>query len=281
MKRFFKYLIIFLIAISNLQAIGYSEELPLWELGFGIAALNLPDYRGSDERHFYFLPLPYLIYRGKFLKVDKDGIYGDLFKSDRINLDLSLSAGVPVKSNGNAARSGMPDLDPTFGIGPSLGIQLYSNDTKDRVLSFRLSARADFATDLSQFRSVGWIINPYLNFNVRKRGSGNRWNIGILLGPLFATEGSHDYYYEVPSKFSTPSRPAFDARGGYSGARLAMAIRKRFGRLWMGTFGLYDNLNGAVFENSPLVKKKHSFMAGLGIVWVFAESKTLTAENIF
>jgi hypothetical protein len=35
----------------------------------------------------------------------------------------------------------------------------------------------------------------------------------------------------------------------------------------------YDTLDGAVFENSPLVKRDHSVMAGLSLAWVFAESR--------
>jgi len=38
-------------------------------------------------------------------------------------------------------------------------------------------------------------------------------------------------------------------------------------------FARYDRLSGAAFEDSPLVKKKSSFMAGVGIAWVLAEAK--------
>jgi outer membrane scaffolding protein for murein synthesis (MipA/OmpV family) len=36
----------------------------------------------------------------------------------------------------------------------------------------------------------------------------------------------------------------------------------------------YDHLAGAVFDNSPLMKSKTGFTVGLGVAWVFAESKT-------
>jgi MipA family protein len=35
-----------------------------------------------------------------------------------------------------------------------------------------------------------------------------------------------------------------------------------------------DYLNGAAFEDSPLLKKKLSVMGGIGISWIFTESKT-------
>src|SRR5690606_40394337 len=49
------------------------DEYPLWEAGLGVGALTLPDYRGSDERTNYVFPLPYFIYRGDFLRVDREG----------------------------------------------------------------------------------------------------------------------------------------------------------------------------------------------------------------
>ncbi len=280
MKWFVKFIIIMLF-IGGLKDQGYSEELPLWELGAGGTGLNMPDYRGSDERNYYFLPIPLFIYRGDRLKVDRKGVHGDLFKSDRIKLDMSLSAGLPVKSEDNDARNGMPDLDPIFGIGPSLEIQLYRSDKRKSILSFRTSTRSIFATDLSHISHEGWEFNPYLNYNFKNTGPDGTWNIGVLLGALFATERYHDYYYEVKPEHTTASRPIYNAKSGYSGSRIAIAFRKRFGRLWIGTFGLYDNLKGVTFENSPLIKTNHSFMAGLGGAWIFAKSKTKVADRLF
>lgn len=38
-------------------------EKPLWELGIGMSALYLPDYRGSDEAGIFVIPFPYVVYR--------------------------------------------------------------------------------------------------------------------------------------------------------------------------------------------------------------------------
>jgi len=279
--KFFVKIFTIILFLGSLQGQSYSEELPLWELGVGGLGLNMPDYRGSDERNYHFVPMPFFIYRGDRFRIDRKGAYGDLFKSDRIKLDISLSAGLPVKSDDNDARNGMPDLDPIIGIGPSLEIQLYSSNKKRSVLSFRTSARSILATDLSHITHEGWVFNPYINYNVRNTGSYGSWNIGVLLGALFATERYHDYYYEVKPEHTTTFRPTYNAKAGYSGSRIAIAARKRFGRLWIGTFGLYDNLKGTTFANSPLVKTDHSFMAGLGIAWIFAKSKTKVPERLF
>src|SRR5512140_3673774 len=83
-----------------------ADELPLWEAGFGLTGLSLPDYRGSNVQRGYVLPLPYLVYRGEILRMDRKGLYGILFQSDRVHLNISADGGVPVKSDKNQARSG-------------------------------------------------------------------------------------------------------------------------------------------------------------------------------
>ncbi|HSB24315.1 MAG TPA: MipA/OmpV family protein, partial [Burkholderiaceae bacterium] len=48
-------------------------DQPLWEAGLGIGGLRLPDYRGSDQSHDWIVPVPYIAYRGKILKADREG----------------------------------------------------------------------------------------------------------------------------------------------------------------------------------------------------------------
>ena len=261
--------------LACLAAPGAAEEKPLWELGFGFFTLTSPDYRGSDQSRIYLLPLPYVIYHGEFLKADRSGIYGRLFESPRVHLDLSFDGGVPVDSSRNEARSGMPDLDPVFEVGPSLEVCLWHNCNADRVLQFRLPVRAVFSTNFSSIDSHGGTIYPHLNFDIKNVGPGGGWNFGVSAGPLYATEGYHDYYYRVAPQYATPTRPAYNPRGGYSGSRTTLALSKRFGRTWFGAFARYDDLAGAKFEDSPLMRIGHSFMAGFSFAWVFAESDEL------
>jgi len=103
------------------------EQEPVWELGLGVGLLHLPDYRGSNEGRFYALPYPYIIYRSDALKVEGQTIYGKIFKTDRVLLDVSYYGSVPVNSDKNAARRGMPDLDATFEVGPALDIMILGN----------------------------------------------------------------------------------------------------------------------------------------------------------
>lgn len=275
MRRVFITLILG-IAGAIVSPVCSADELPLWEAGFGITGLSMPDYRGSDEQRGYVFPLPYVVYRGEILRWDRKGIYGLLFESDRIQFNISADASVPSKSGRNEARAGMRDLDGTVQIGPSLEICLFKNCDADRIVQIRLPVRAVIATDFSRVYGAGFVANPQLNFDFRNIGPGGGWNFGFALGPLYATEKYHDFYYEVSPKDELPGiRPVYDARGGYSGFLLVSALSKRFEHVWFGAFARFDRLNGAVFDDSPLVKRKYSAMAGFGIAWVFGQSEIL------
>ena len=46
---------------------------------------------------------------------------------------------------------------------------------------------------------------------------------------------------------------------------------------WIGGFARYDTLRDAEFAPSPLVTSKRYVAGGIGISWIFAESKTRVA----
>jgi outer membrane scaffolding protein for murein synthesis (MipA/OmpV family) len=269
------FLIVLSVVIVLVAQSAQAQELPLWEAGAGLTGLSLPEYRGADHQRSLLLPLPYLVYRGRLLKVDRKGINSLLFESDRLRLNMSFDAGAPVRSSGNNARTGMSDLDPTIQMGPSLEVCLVHDCTGDRALQFRLPVRLVYAVQFLRMHGSGLVVNPQLSFDMKNAGQEG-WNFGAAMGPLFATEKYHDYYYEVAPQFAVSGiRPAYDARGGYSGALAILSLSKRFDRFWFGSFFRYDNLSGAVFESSPLVKARHSYMGGFGFAWVFGRSKTL------
>jgi len=256
-----------------------AAELPLWEFGLGPIGLRLPDYRGSDESRSYTYPFPYFIYRGDFLRVDREGVRGILFESNRVELGLSLNGTPPTDSDKNRTRQGMPDLDPTLEIGPRLNLTLAQDRAKDWRLDLRLPLRAAMAVDLPEARGIGWVFAPHLNLETHPSFLNGTWNLGVQAGPLFATAKYHRYFYAVEPEFATPERPAYSPGGGYSGTLALAYLSRRFGSFWLGAFARYDTLKRAVFEASPLVKSDHSVMAGISVAWVFSESqKKVTVE---
>ena len=249
-----------------------AELHPLWELGAGVGALTIPDYRGSDEQREYVFPIPYFVYRGEILQIDREKIRGLLFKTDRLELDFSVSGSIPVASGDNKAREGMPDLDPTLEFGPQLNVLLGQSERFK--LTFLLPLRGVAAIDkgLDEVSDAGLILNPILNLDVKNFGLGQGWNLGLSGGPLWADKKYHQYSYGVDTAFATPERPAYEAPGGYSGSHFTVSLSKRFPNTWVGAFLRVYDLHDTAFEDSPLLKENSSFMAGFGVSWIFAQS---------
>lgn len=267
-----------LVALSGTLP-GKAAELPLWEVGAGVAAIDFPHYRGSDQRQTYVLPLPHLVYRGKLLEADRDGVRGLFFRTRRAELHVSLNGSIPVDSSDNRARTAMPDLDPTFEIGPSLEIALWRTQGDTVRLELRLPARTVIATDLSSFHNVGWVFQPLLNADLSDTALGPAWNLGLGAGPVFGDKRYHNHFYGVPADFATPVRPAYRAEGGYGGFQLLATASRRFGDWWIGGFARGDTLSGAVFEDSPLIRQNYSVAVGLALTRVLKRSSRFVAEK--
>jgi len=249
-----------------------SKEEPLLEYGLGVGAVAFEDYRGSDTSHVYPLPVPYLVYNGKFLKADRDGVRGTLFNQDRVELNLSVNATTPVRSD--RERSGMPDLRPTVEVGPSFELHVWRSDDARIKLDFRMPLRAAFTVQASP-RMIGWTFTPRFNLDIADPFGFSGWNLGLLAGPLFADRRYDDYFYTVATQYATTLRPAYQATGGYAGTQTTAALSKRFPHFWVGAYVRYDTLSGAAFIDSPLVQSRRYWAGGVGISWMIHRSSTM------
>lgn len=248
-----------------------AEEKPLWEFGLGVFSIALPAYRGAVETLNDVLPIPYLIYRGEHFKADKDGVRGVLFDTDQFEVNLSVAASPPVSSRNVAVRQGMPDLNSSLELGPSVDLKLWRSAGNDVNVKLFLPVRAAMTLE-SEPQFIGWQFTPRINIDVDNPLGLRGWTLAMLGGPVFGSREQHDYFYGVAPRFANEGRPAYDARAGYAGMQFTSALWKRFPSFWMGGFVRYDNLRGAVFENSPLVTQKSGFAGGVAISWIFSES---------
>lgn len=272
-QRIPQLVVLLILLCPSVQA----AEKPLWELGGGLGYIDFPDYRGSDERSQYVLPIPYFVYRGEFIRIDRDSLRGRLLDTERYELDLSLNGSVPVDSDDNKAREGMDDLDPTIELGPVLKLHLLESSDSRYQLDLRLPLRAVISSELEH---VGWTAQPKLNLDLRDPLRHPGWKLGLLAGAVFGDSAYHAYFYEVDTRFARPGRPAYAADGGYAGVQAIAALSKRFPRYWIGGFVKWDSLHGAVFEDSPLVREKSQFTAGLAMSWVFRVSEILVETGM-
>jgi outer membrane protein len=243
-----------------------AETKPLWEAGAGVAVGSFPAYRGAATQHSYIAPIPYVVYRGEKVTLDREGLRGLLFESERWHLDLSVDGMVPAKSDGGL-REGMADLEPVIEIGPILEYVIVKK--ADSELRFRMPLR--LVKDIPSFANHGVTFHPNLALTLDSRG----WEWGGSVGPLFATQSYHDYYYTVSTADATATRPVYAAEAGYSGLRLTLGASRRFQRFWLGGFLRVDNLDGVVFADSPLVERSDTVMAGFVLSWVFKQSQRM------
>jgi len=271
-----KNLVLFIVSVASVLYFttvkAQTELRPLWEIGAGFAAIDFPVYRGADERKFYLLPVPYFTYNGEILQVSRERVRGLIFKRDRVEMDVSVNGSVPARAA--IARQGMPDLDPTLELGPSLNFHVLYTEDKKSTLDIRMPLRTVIASDFSHFRHAGWLFQPQLNLDFHDIYSGG-WNIGLVGGVIYSDRRYHGYFYNVEPQYATAERPAYTASGGYSGTQFIFAFNKRHEGYWTGGFMKFDSLKGAVFTGSPLVKSKEYFTVGFAITWILDKSDKL------
>jgi len=257
------------MALSLICASSFAaEEMnKKWEVGLGIGDIVSPDYRGSDEYRNYIAPIPYLIYRGKYIQTDRDGVRGNIFKSDSYEFTFSATATISQKADENKAREAMPKLGSTVEIGPALNIKLSDNNSPDN-LRLQLPVYAVIAVSGSTRGFNGLVFQPQLMY----RHNTHHWQFTHRLGVNFADRQYHDYYYSVDQKFVTPERNFFDAPGGYSGVFVQAAISRSLHiyneETKLAFFLRYENINNTAFTNSPLVKTDQVLRGGFAFVWV-------------
>jgi len=251
-------------------SLAHAEQLPLWEMGLGIGVIHFPHYRGSNQYENWVFPAPYVVYRGDFLKAEERTLRGRFFKSERVELDLSIYGSPPAKDD--EARRGMPDLDWTVEIGPALNFALYrSEDTKWK-LELRLPVRGVVASDFHHLNGLGWIFQPNLALDVRDVLGERGLKFGLFSSVIYANRGYNQYFYAVDPEFATPERPAFSTGGGYGGTQFIASLSKRFPQFWLGGFLKWDSVANAVFTDSPLVKTKYNLSSGFAVAWILGES---------
>lgn len=274
--RPFKFLFLFTVILSTLftSSLVQSKTLPLWEIGIGSGALYLPHYRGTDASRGYILPFPYLAYRGEKFNIDESGMHSQLFQSDRVFMEISVSGGVPVANDSNSPRAGMPALDPIVEVGPSLDIRLWGEQYDPRTVWLRLPLRAVISAAFWEIGYQGIAFAPYVEY-VTTSSKNDPWKASLAAGPLYGDQRYHDYFYSVTAANATPQRQAYQASQGYGGSRITLTLQKKINDVWLGTFIRYDSLKNATFSDSPLVTTDDYYAAGFAFTWVFSKSTTL------
>ena len=276
-------LLITMFALFALLATGKTwaaaKSKPLWELGGVIGAGYLPDYPAAGQSHFQWGALPLLIYRGEILRAgDKGLVRGRLYRSDRMEFDVSLSGSFPTDADDNNARQGMNDLDWLGEGGPRLQ-STFARAAKAAKIDLELPVRAVLSTDFSSLEHQGFIFAPELAYQHDDfMGKGIELKLGLSLD--FASEGLADYFYEVPTNFVTSTRSAYNAKAGFMGTRLQLSAYKPITDRWRVFAGINGEFHpGAANKSSPLFLNTSNVGVGFGVIWSFWQSDARVTED--
>lgn len=272
------WLVTFLMMLNSSAAFAQvsqnflRDEQPQYELGAGLIMLNVPDYSGSSNNRIRFVPFPYYIYRGKYLRADDEGTRARLLTSKYHETGLSFSFNFPVRSGNNPTRAGMPDLDTLVGLGPRFLFRLLADETHQR-LNLTFSVRAMFSVDADlHLTARGVSLQPGLNYWRKLRKTELTFFSGLNFE--FGSAENNQFFYQVDPVFATPERPAFHAQAGLVESSLSMGFGYNIvNNVFIFSSGSWRNLDLAKNRESPLVASRDNLAVVFGLVWTFYESK--------
>lgn len=244
---------------------------PLWELGAGVGAVRVPDYPGAARRSNYVIPTPVVVFRGQYLRSDREGVRGVLLDTDRVELDLSAGLTPAARSADNPRRVGMDNLRPTVELGPKLIYAAWRGDGGRLRWDGQLPLRASFTMERAS-RLAGLVLAPETRFTFRDVARVSQLDV-----TLHATGEWADHRYlrrtlGVETGDATSARTAFYPSGGYAGSQVGARVERRIGPAYIGMGVTRHFLQGAEVARSPLVETRATTLHWVFVSWMLAHS---------
>jgi outer membrane scaffolding protein for murein synthesis (MipA/OmpV family) len=252
-----------------------SEDGP-FELGLGVAGLQIPHYMGSAHYYQVVFPFPYVIPKNQFSKTG-----GEFFDIEgefemRLPVEGDHPSELPYENFGeenariysfkNYARRGM-DYVP-LAVFPGLSIVI-------RPLSF-VTIKFPFYWGLrvkQGLEGAGNMFIPQIKISTFM-GDEIPQGFGItLVGRAHYTDKLFNHtYYGVTDEDVAVLRPRFDAdKEGFLGFSAGAFIVMRFGDLTIMAGGDYSDMTDSIMKDSPLVETAQTTMMGVGFAYSFFE----------
>jgi outer membrane scaffolding protein for murein synthesis (MipA/OmpV family) len=275
MPTILRFIIPASILVALVPAVAAEPNLPLWEAGIGAAVFNTPAYPGASDRSNRGLVLPFLLYRGKVLRADQQGVGARLLDTDKVEFDIGFAGALPSRSDDVEARRGMPDLGTLVEFGPRVKYKFADLGEAGR-LRFELPVRAVIEAR-GGLRRQGWTTEP--RFVWERRGDGGRWTMEAQVGAVFGDRRIHGYFFDVAPQYATADRPAYRADSGLMLVRTGV-----FGTVKVNpdvrafAFVRLDSYAGNANRESPLFRKDVGASAGVGLAWTLARSSKRANE---
>ncbi len=257
----------FALAASDSFAQAAASQ-PLWEIGaFGVG-VSQQAYPGSDQQVQRGLALPFLVYRGRFLRADRETAGLRAVKTSRFELDIGVAGSFGSNSDEIDARRGMPKLGTLVEFGPRVKWHLGEGPGGGR-WRLELPVRGVFdLSDRGEYRGAAF--EPELTFLRRAKGG---WGYNASVSAIVADRSLASTFYSVAPQFARADRPAYEAKSGLVAWRLSASFSRNLTPDWrLFGFTRLDSVAGAANESSPLVRRTQGASVGLGVAYTWMRS---------
>jgi MipA family protein len=247
---------------------------PLWEIGAFALGVSQQAYPGSDTQLQRGLALPFVIYRGQWLRADRDTLGLRAIKTSRVEVDVGFAGSFGGGDDEIEARRGMRELGTLVELGPRVKYLLADTTGGGR---WRVDMPLRGVLDLNDSASYrGLAFEPRLLY---ERQSTSGWRYGTSLSVILADRRLASDFYGVSAADAVPGRPAYTASAGLVSTRLSLSATRSLGRDWrVFGFARLETVRGAANEDSPLVRKKDGASVGLGLSYTFMRSQTRVSD---
>ena len=247
---------------------------PLWELGALAIGVSQQAYPGADQQVQRGLAVPYFVYRGRFLRADRDTAGLRALKTPSFEVDLGFAGAFAARSDRIEVRRGMPDLGTLVEFGPRLKWNLPLGAGGG---TWRLELPLRSVFDLGDGAAYrGAAFEPELAYQRRLAGA---WSYGASVSAIVADQRLARTLYAVDPAFARPDRPAYTASSGLIAWRLSASFSRSLSPDWrLFGFGRLDSVSGAANEESPLVRRKHGASVGFGLAYTWLRSRRVAVD---
>ena len=256
------------------QGTAASKPDPLWEVGGVAFGLTQQAWPGASEDVRRAIALPYVLYRGPWLRIDRGAFGLRAVKKSDFELDIGFSGSLGSGANDTQARRGMPELGTLVEFGPRGRWDLGAAPGGGQ---WRLELPLRGVFDVSdRFASRGVALEPELQWN--HPGIAG-WRLTASAGALLGDRQLAGTFYDVAPAYATALRPAYEAKAGLIAWRLGVSASHRITRDWrVFGFGRLDTVAGAANADSPLVSRTTGYSAGIGLQWTWMRSERAAAD---
>lgn len=243
--------------------------LPLWEAGVFGAGVTQPAYPGAEERASLLFGLPYVIYRGEYLRIDRSTVGVRAIKTPRSELDVGFAASLGTRAEGIEARRGMDDLGMLLEFGPRLKINIGDASADPGTSRIQIPVRGVFdLNDHFRFRGIAYELQWVKDLELP-----DNWSVTTNLAAVFGDQQLVDTFYRVAPGEATPVRPAYAATAGLIALRASLWASHLFTPdMRIISYLRFDSVAGAANHDSPLVRRDSGWTLGLGLAWTLADS---------